>query len=296
MCSSVVIDEKSTEVESQHDETIEVLRMKLKESHDKSKSLSCLMEEKSNEKYKQLGNLVSNIINTKLFKPMEKIEKLETRVNSLQENKATAEDFKILRTHVDCLANECVPAGKIKEMETKFETFLSFNSQTSTNTEEEPKCLEADILEEQRNLRQVIDLLAEDSVSADKIVQLVTLIDALNKNNVFGEYMDAELKEEAKKNLNELQEINSAIEYFGNNNYVLEKTSDSLQVYIKDMEKHDTSNLLIEELNKQYTILTAMQGENNASKRKFEQLMKKAYKSLRTNIIKIIQNLFACIQ
>ena len=285
MCSSAMIDDMFNEAKSQLDKKLEVLQMQLKESHQ---YLSRLLKESSYRKYKQIENCVVNIIDTKLSKPMDKHEQLEITVNSLLEsNQASAEKYETLKTFVDCLATDSVSAKKLKEIEMS----LNLNTQTCTIIEEELRGLTDDILEERRNLRQVINLIAENSVSAEKIVELETLMNALAENSVSRDYLDAELNKKAKEKLNELQKINSAIEDICNKNSALEETNDTLQAYIKKMEKRDNNSLLMEEINKQLKIIKAMQSENNACKLKYEKLMKETYENLNTNVIRIIQNL-----
>ena len=212
MCSSAMIDDMFNEAKSQLDKKLKVLQMQLKESHQ---YLSRLLKERSYNKYKQIENCVVNIIDTKLSKPMDKHEQLEITVNSLLEsNQASAEKYETLKTFVDWLATDSVSANKLKEIEMS----LDLNTQTCTIIEEKLRGLTADILEERRNLRQVINLIAENSVSAEKIVELETLMNALAENSVSRDYLDAELNKKAKEKLNELQKINSAIEDICNKN------------------------------------------------------------------------------
>ena len=137
--------------------------------------------------------------------------------------------------------------------------------------------------------------MAESDLSPEKFRQLETLIGALAESSVSRDYMDAALKDQTVKILNDLQKMSTSIQDINNRNSSLATRNIELQALLKGVRRRHWSNksLMDEEIKKQQVILKAMHDENNKCKIELEKLMKEQNESLNKNIVQIIHKLLA---
>ena len=125
------------------------------------------------------------------------------------------------------------------------------------------------IIKDQKVIKQIIDYMAESSVSPKKFKQLKTLMGALAENSISRDYIDATLNEQAMKRLNDLLEISATIQDIKNKGSSFEKRLIKFQAFIKEMKKRTRlgNSVADEEIKKLQISMKAMQDENNTYKK-----------------------------
>ena len=123
------------------------------------------------------------------------------------------------------------------------------------------------IIKDQKVIKQIIDYMAESSVSPKKFKQLETLMGALAENSISRDHIDATLNEQAMKRLNDLLEISATIQEINNKGSSFEKRLIEFQAFIKGMKKRTRlgNSVADEEIKKLQILMKAMQ-ENTYKK------------------------------
>ena len=258
----------------------EILLQQLNESH---RSLSTQLKEVSYLNYTKLESSVYKIVEDK--EPLNEKEKSSVTLNYLFENNhVSIEQYETLKTILDSIV-----ANKQHTYANKQQTYEAANiaAQTSVVVKQIP--MNEDNSEEQELLKQYLNLLGECNESPEKFRELETLVGALAESSVSRDYIDATLKDQAVKRLNDLQEITASIQDITTTNSALERRNTELQACIEEMKKkkRPTTSLMDEEIKKQQIIIKTMHDENNLFKTKFEKMMTEKTE----NILCIIQML-----
>ena len=255
-------------INSHLEKKLKVLQLQLNESN---KSLSKHLEKKF-LKYVKIESRACNMTDTKMTAVSQQ-EQLQITVDYLLENnQSSAKKYELLKTFVDLIAATKLKANRQQKNKTASVTAeLSRPDSTEIKTSD-------DIYEEQEQLYQVINFLAEDSVSSEKFCELETLLDTLAGSSVTRDYIESALKYKAKERIKDLQNISTAVTNIDNKNTILEKRQAELKALMQKLTKANNSNLgLVEqEIAKQNIIIKAIQDENFMHKMKFERMMTEA--------------------
>ena len=271
-------------IKSHLDKQLEVLQLQLNESQ---RSVGKQLDEESYKKFTKLESHVCNVIDTKM-PVLSKQDQLQITVDYLSENnQSSVEKYEMLKTCVDWIAVNDLPANKQKNKAVDIITHTSITEQRNIAND--------DIYKEQELLKQVINLMAEGSATPEKFRQLETLIDSLAESSVSHDYMDSTLKDQAKERLNELQKICIVMKDIDTRNSELEIKNKEMQVFVKGLKKSNRYNLdqIDKEIKKQQIIMKAVQNENNIYKMKLEKMKTEATENLNRNILQIIHKLLA---
>ena len=273
----------------ENDRKLEVLQLQLDESQ---RSINKHLQDESYRKYAQLEKRFCNKTDNKMqaIVPINKQEQLQITVDYLLKcNQSSVEKYEMLKTYIDWINPNNVSANKPKNQ--------TAGVVSQANITEQRQTINDDIYKEQELLKQVVNLSVEGSASPEKYGQLETLIDTLAESSVSRDYMDATLKNQAKKTLKELQQIHAAIKDIDTKNSAIEATNTELKVFVKGLKKSNSSNSnldqLEEEIRKQQIIMKTLQDENNVYKKKFERIMTETTEKLNRNIVHIIHKLIA---
>ena len=161
----------------------------------------------------------------------------------------------MLKTFIDWINPNNVSANKPRNQIAGVVSQANITEQRQTTND--------DIYNEQKLLKQVVNLLVEGSASPEKYGQLETLIDILADSSVSRDYMDATLNNQAKETLKELQQIHAAIKDIDTKYSAIEAKNTELQVFVKGLKKLNSNNSNPDQLEEE-NCKTANNNENFA--------------------------------
>ena len=247
----------SIEIPNNYESKIDVLKAQFTETYE---YICDNLDEKLKQSYKNIANRMCQKICPKIS------------VNKRKELKITFEN----------LLNNPDPVN--------FEIFKSFvDYLTDKLTDGSDKNIEkiiSDISQEQTMLKSFIDLIANSSISPEKINELKTNIDMLLESSVSSEHVDKSVQKKLKDYLHELQKQEENINDIKAKNHELEEIKSILQTF-----RANENEILNEALRKQEKIIEAMKNENNIRKIECQNLRTELKKKFNTDAINIIYKL-----